>query len=72
VDAARKANSPKTWKEVCWACVDEKEFRLAQLCALNIIVNADDLEEVGVSDDQVMHGSSVSDPYLLQMLPSNL
>jgi len=46
VDAARKANTSKTWKEVCFACVDEGEFRLAQLCALNIIVNADDLEEI--------------------------
>lgn len=46
VDAARKANSPKTWKEVCFACVEEKEFRLAQLCGLNIIVNADELDEV--------------------------
>jgi len=46
VDAARKANSPKTWKEVCYACVEESEFRLAQLCGLNIIINADDLEEV--------------------------
>merc|ERR1719352_1184672 len=46
VDAARKANSPKTWKEVCFACVDEGEFRLAQLCGLSIIVQADELEEV--------------------------
>jgi hypothetical protein len=46
VDAARKANSPKTWKEVCYACVDEKEFKLAQLCGLNIIINAEDMEEV--------------------------
>lgn len=46
VEAARKANSPKCWKEVCFACVEEKEFRLAQLCGLNIIVNADDLEDV--------------------------
>jgi len=46
VEAARKANSPRTWKEVCYACVDEGEFRLAQLCGLNIIINADDLEEV--------------------------
>mmetsp|Transcript_17485 Transcript_17485/g.52457 ORF Transcript_17485/g.52457 Transcript_17485/m.52457 type:complete len:1706 (-) Transcript_17485:516-5633(-) len=46
VDAARKANSPRTWKEVCYACVEEGEFRLAQLCGLNIIINADDLEEV--------------------------
>jgi len=26
--------------------VEEGEFRLAQLCGLNIIINADDLEEV--------------------------
>ena len=38
VDAARKANSAKTWKEVCFACVDAEEFRLAQICGLNIIV----------------------------------
>eukprot|EP00879_Flechtneria_rotunda_P000465 GHRR01000566.1.p1 GENE.GHRR01000566.1~~GHRR01000566.1.p1 ORF type:complete len:1351 (+),score=578.78 GHRR01000566.1:197-4249(+) len=46
VDAARKANSTKTWKEVCFACVEEGVFKLAQLCGLNIIVNADDLDEV--------------------------
>lgn len=34
------------WLQVCYACVEEGEFRLAQLCGLNIIVNADDLEEV--------------------------
>ena len=46
VDAARKANSPQTWKEVCFACVDVGEFKLAQLCGLNIITSADDLHEV--------------------------
>eukprot|EP00211_Chloroparvula_japonica_P000498 CAMPEP_0119134882 /NCGR_PEP_ID=MMETSP1310-20130426/18147_1 /TAXON_ID=464262 /ORGANISM="Genus nov. species nov., Strain RCC2339" /LENGTH=1640 /DNA_ID=CAMNT_0007125725 /DNA_START=25 /DNA_END=4944 /DNA_ORIENTATION=+ len=46
VDAARKANSAKTWKEICFACVEEEEFRLAQLCGLSIIVQADELEEV--------------------------
>ncbi|KAH8498737.1 hypothetical protein H0E87_017605 [Populus deltoides] len=46
VDAARKANSSKTWKEVCFACVDSEEFRLAQICGLNIIIQVDDLEEV--------------------------
>ncbi|KAK4798250.1 hypothetical protein SAY86_030576 [Trapa natans] len=46
VDAARKANSAKTWKEVCFACVDAEEFRLAQICGLNIIIQVDDLEEV--------------------------
>nr|GEZ65109.1 clathrin heavy chain 1-like [Tanacetum cinerariifolium] len=38
VDAAGKANTAKTWKEVCFACVDAEEFRLAQICGLNIIV----------------------------------
>ena len=46
VEASRKANSSKTWKEVCFACVEQEEYRLAQLCGLSIIVNADDLEDV--------------------------
>jgi len=32
VDAARKANAIPTWKAVCFACVDAKKFRLAQVC----------------------------------------
>ncbi|GFY82277.1 clathrin, heavy chain [Actinidia rufa] len=31
VDAVRKSNISKTWKEVCFACVDAEEFRLAQI-----------------------------------------
>ncbi|CAG9465968.1 unnamed protein product [Pedinophyceae sp. YPF-701] len=46
VDAARKANSIRTWKEVCYACVEFGEFKLAQLCGLNIIVNADEMDEL--------------------------
>ncbi|KAK8923472.1 Clathrin heavy chain 1 [Platanthera zijinensis] len=46
VDAARKANSLKTWKVVCFACVDAEEFLLAQICRMNIIIQVDDLEEV--------------------------
>ena len=46
VDAARKANTPQTWREVCFACVDVKEFKLAQLCGLNIITSTDELNEV--------------------------
>lgn len=46
VDAARKANSTKTWKQVSFACVDHKEFRLAQICGLHIVVHADELEEL--------------------------
>jgi clathrin heavy chain len=46
VDSARKANSTRTWKEVCFACVDHEEFRLAQMCGLHIVVHADELEEL--------------------------
>jgi clathrin heavy chain len=46
VDAARKANSTRSWKEVCYACVDHGEFKMAQLCGLNIVVHADELEEL--------------------------
>ena len=46
VEACRKANDTETWKEVCFACVEEKEFKLAQLCAHHIIVQADELDEV--------------------------
>lgn len=38
--------STRTWKEVCFACVDSQEFRLAQMCGLHIVVHADELEDL--------------------------
>lgn len=38
--------NPPHCPQVCFACVEEGEFKLGQLCGLNIIVNADDLDEV--------------------------
>ncbi|KAI8865412.1 ARM repeat-containing protein, partial [Ramicandelaber brevisporus] len=46
VDAARKANSVMVWKDVHSACIEQREFRLAQTCGLNIIVHADELESL--------------------------
>lgn len=46
VDAARKANSISTWKDVCYACVDARMFRLAQMCGVNIIVFMDHLHDL--------------------------
>lgn len=46
LEAAKKANSPKTWKEVNFACVTAREFRLAALAGINIIIHPDHLEEV--------------------------
>jgi clathrin heavy chain len=46
VDAATKANSVSTWKEVCYACLRVNEIRLANICGLHIIVHPDHLEEL--------------------------
>jgi len=46
VDAAKKANNPKTWKEVNTACVSANEFRMAQMAGMHIIVHPDHLEEL--------------------------
>jgi clathrin heavy chain len=46
VDCARRANSVKVWKQVNEACVAKKEFRLAQICGLNLIVHAEELTDL--------------------------
>ncbi|KAK7235859.1 clathrin heavy chain [Aureococcus anophagefferens] len=46
VDAAHKANSVSTWKEVNRVCVQVGEFRLARVAGLQIIVHPDHLEEL--------------------------
>ena len=46
VDCARKANSTKVWKEVNSACIEEEEFRLAQICGLHLIVHAEELTKL--------------------------
>jgi clathrin heavy chain len=46
VECARKANSTKVWKQVHEACVAKKEFRLAQICGLNLIVHAEELSDI--------------------------
>lgn len=46
VDCARKANSTKVWKQVHEACVAKREFRLAQICGLSLIVHAEELQEI--------------------------
>lgn len=32
--------------QVCFACVDHEEFRLSQMCGLNIVVHADELDDL--------------------------
>lgn len=67
VDAATKANSIATWKEVNGACVRAGEFRLANICGLHIIVHPDHLEELISLYERV--GRSTE---LMQMLEQGL
>ncbi|PSS27773.1 hypothetical protein M430DRAFT_62977 [Amorphotheca resinae ATCC 22711] len=46
VECARKASNIKVWKQVNAACVEKKEFRLAQICGLNLIVDAEELQDL--------------------------
>lgn len=46
VNAASQANAIPTWKEVAFSCVTAKEFRLAQMAGLNIIVYMDHLNSL--------------------------
>ncbi|KAM0791024.1 hypothetical protein ACM66B_004322 [Microbotryomycetes sp. NB124-2] len=46
VDAARKAGNTQVWKQVNAACIDKKDFRLAQICGLNLIVHAEELNSL--------------------------
>lgn len=46
VDAARKANNPKTWKELNMACIQVEQFKCAEIAGMHIIVHPDFLEEL--------------------------
>jgi clathrin heavy chain len=45
IDAARKANSVITWKEINRACVDAGDFRYDKVAGINVIIHPDELEE---------------------------
>jgi len=46
MEAAKKANNPRVWKEVNFACVAHGEFKLAAMAGLNIITHPDHLEDL--------------------------
>lgn len=46
VDCARKANSVRVWREVHDTCIAASEFKLAALCAQNLIVHAEELSSL--------------------------
>lgn len=45
VSAAKKANKIRTWRIVCFGCVDGKEFILAAPCALRLLVETAEMQE---------------------------
>lgn len=46
MDSAKKANIPKVWKEVNFACVRAKEFKVAQECGIHVVSHPDHLESL--------------------------
>lgn len=44
VECAKKANNVKVWSDLNKACLEEREFQLAEICALNIVHLAEELE----------------------------
>merc|ERR1719401_1706145 len=55
VEAARKANNPKTWKEVNIACVAAEQFRCAEIAGMHIIIHPDHLEELSSHYEKLGH-----------------
>ena len=46
LEYAKKANNTKTWKEIIYACVEQKEFKLAAVAALQVVLVPDHLDEM--------------------------
>ena len=59
VDAAKKANSVRTWKEGNAACVNSGKFELGAIAVLAIIVNPDHLEEVVYLYERLGHFDNI-------------
>ena len=45
-EAAKRADIPKVWKAVCFACVRAKEFKTALECGLKVIILPDHLDDL--------------------------
>uniref|UniRef100_A0A7S1XLU7 Clathrin heavy chain n=1 Tax=Phaeomonas parva TaxID=124430 RepID=A0A7S1XLU7_9STRA len=67
VDAATRANSISTWKEVNSYCIKAGEFRLAAICGLHIIVQPDHLDELVNHYERAGHPAE-----LMQLLEQGL
>ncbi|GMM30889.1 clathrin heavy chain [Martiniozyma asiatica (nom. inval.)] len=46
VDCARKASNVGVWKQVNQACIENQEFKLAQMCGLHLVVHAEELDSL--------------------------
>ncbi|EGN91992.1 hypothetical protein SERLA73DRAFT_99912 [Serpula lacrymans var. lacrymans S7.3] len=59
VESARKAGNTQVWKQVHAACIEKSEFRLAQICGLNIVVHAEELPAILSSYERRGHFDEV-------------
>jgi clathrin heavy chain len=53
IEAAKKANNTKTWKEIASACVAAGEFRTAQTAGQHVVTQPDHIEDlIGIYEKQ--------------------
>ena len=48
IEYAKKANTSKTWREVAFACIENREFKLAAIASASVALFPDHLEELVV------------------------
>ncbi|KAL0246390.1 hypothetical protein GEMRC1_007602 [Eukaryota sp. GEM-RC1] len=61
VDAARKANSYATWKEVCKQCVENQQFKLAQIAGINVVSHPEETDPlVQFYEEQSAHDEIIA------------
>ena len=46
IDYAKKANNINTWKEIVYACVEQQEFKLAEMAAIQVVTIPDYEDEI--------------------------
>lgn len=46
VNIARKASNIRVWRLVNNSCIKEKEFKLAQICGLSLIIHAEEVDDI--------------------------
>ncbi|KAI9297462.1 putative CHC1-clathrin heavy chain [Neoconidiobolus thromboides FSU 785] len=67
VDSARKANNTRVWRQVHDICIEQNEYRLSQICGLNLVIHTDELQSI----IRLYENNGITDQ-LLELLEASL